>query len=63
MLMRAKALVVVLALVLALAVLAAWSKREQVLTGLVSQDYRTSQFAAQTGWITFRELWFTHSGR
>jgi hypothetical protein len=36
---------------------------EQIPTGHASQNYRTSQFAAHTGWMTFRELWFTYSGR
>lgn len=67
--MRAKAVVLVLGLAAAAWIL--WSNprsapaAEPEISNIsaMSQDYRTSQFAAQTGWMTFRELWFTHAGR
>ena len=67
--MRAKALVLVLAIAAALASLwpgagpAPAAGQGYVPAGHASQDYRTSQFAAHMGWMTFRELWFTYSGR
>jgi hypothetical protein len=65
--MRAKALVLVIAI--AAAVVAVWqgagrapaAEHEYVPAGHALQDYRTSQFAAHMGWMTFRELWFTYS--
>jgi hypothetical protein len=69
--MRMRAKPVVLMLGLAAAAWALWSNPRSTpaaelditSTSAMSQDYRTSQFAAQTGWMTFRELWFTHAGR
>ena len=67
--MRAKVLVLVLAV--AAALMAVWpgadpaaaAKHDLVPGHHASQDYRTSQFAAHMGWMTFRELWFTYSSR
>ncbi|ROZ79186.1 hypothetical protein [Ramlibacter sp. WS9] len=67
--MRAKALVLVLGL--AAASWALWSnprpapaaEPDLANSSAMSQDYRTSQFAARTGWMTYRELWFTHAAR
>ena len=40
---------------------ASWTTMDvaAAVPGYASQDYRASQFAVQTGWMTFRELWFT----
>ena len=67
--MRAKALVLVFAI--AAASVSLWpsagpapaAEHGWIPAGHASQDYRTSQFAAHMGWMTFRELWFTYSGR
>jgi hypothetical protein len=66
--MRSIRLILVLAaLALLLAGRPYWSSLADVdlataAPGYTSRDWRTSQFAVQTGWMTFRELWFNASG-
>jgi hypothetical protein len=63
--MRPTGVIFILAIVaLLLGARGPWSSWADVdpaaaVPGYASQDYRASQFAVQTGWMTFRELWFT----